>query len=70
MFTDGLMSLHRAGKVTNDAKSVFNGVSITTFALGSAELYAWLDENEEVALFQAACEQGESRGCDYVETLR
>jgi TPR repeat protein len=28
------------------------------------------DENEEVALFQAACEQGESRGCDYVETLR
>jgi TPR repeat protein len=28
------------------------------------------DENEEVALFQAACEQGERRGCDYVETLR
>jgi acyl-CoA hydrolase len=49
MFTDGLMSLHRAGKVTNDAKSVFNGVSITTFALGSSELYAWLDGNEEVA---------------------
>jgi acyl-CoA hydrolase len=49
MFTDGLMSLHRAGKVTNDAKSVFNGVSITTFALGSSELYAWLDGNEAVA---------------------
>ncbi len=49
MFTDGLMSLHRAGKVTNDAKSVFNGASITTFALGSSELYRWLDGNEEVA---------------------
>jgi len=49
MFTDGLMQLHRAGKVTNDAKSVFNGVSITTFALGSAELYQWLDGNADVA---------------------
>jgi TPR repeat protein len=27
-------------------------------------------ENEEVALFQSACDQGEHRGCDYVETLR
>ncbi len=49
MFTDGLMLLHRAGKVTNDAKRLFNGVSITTFALGSAELYAWLDRNQDVA---------------------
>ncbi len=49
MFTDGLMLLHQAGKVTNDAKRLFNGVSITTFALGSAELYAWLDGNADVA---------------------
>ncbi len=49
MFTDGLMRLHQAGKVTNDAKGVFNGVSITTFALGSSELYRWLDGNDEVA---------------------
>ncbi len=49
MFTDGLMHLHRAGKVTNDAKSMFNGVSVTTFALGSTELYRWLDGNDEVA---------------------
>ncbi len=49
MFTDGLMQLHEAGKVTNDAKSVFNGVSITTFALGSTELYRWLDGNDQVA---------------------
>jgi acyl-CoA hydrolase len=49
MFTDGLMLLHRAGKVTNDAKSLFNGVSITTFALGTSELYSWLDGNRDVA---------------------
>ncbi len=49
MFTDGLMQLHRAGKVTNDAKTVFNGVSVTTFALGSTDLYRWLDGNDQVA---------------------
>ena len=49
MFTDGLMRLHQAGKVTNLSKGQFEGVSVTTFALGSAELYRWLDRNEEVA---------------------
>jgi len=49
MLTDGLMRLHQAGKVTNDAKGVFEGVSVTTFALGSSELYRWLDHNPEVA---------------------
>ncbi len=49
MFTDGLMRLHQAGKVTNAGKGIFDGHSVTTFALGSAELYGWLDGNEEVA---------------------
>lgn len=49
MFTDGCMQLHRAGKVTNAAKGHFDGVSVTTFAFGSAELYTWLDGNTEVA---------------------
>ncbi len=49
MFTTGLMRLHQAGKVTNDAKGVFDGVSVTTFALGTAELYEWLDGNADVA---------------------
>ena len=49
MFTTGLMQLHQAGKVTNDAKGIFDGVSVTTFALGVAELYEWLDGNEDVA---------------------
>ena len=49
MFTTGLMRLHQAGKVTNGAKGVFDGVSVTTFALGSSELYRWLDGNHDVA---------------------
>jgi acyl-CoA hydrolase len=42
MFTNGLMELHKAGKVTNAHKGILEGYSITTFAAGSAELYAWL----------------------------
>jgi acyl-CoA hydrolase len=42
------MRLHQAGKVTN-RKGVFDGVSVTTFAAGNAELYEWLDGNTEVA---------------------
>lgn len=47
MFTTGLMRLHQAGKVAN-AKGVHDGVSITTFAAGTRELYDWLDGNDEV----------------------
>ncbi len=49
MFTTGLMTLHRAGKVSNRHKGQFDGVSITTFAAGTLDLYAWLDANDEVA---------------------
>ena len=54
MFTSGLMRLHQAGKVTNSKKGIFDAVSVTTFALGTAELYRWLDENEEVAFLDVA----------------
>jgi acyl-CoA hydrolase len=49
MFTDGCMHLHLAGKISNARKGQFDGVSVTTFAFGSNELYAWLDGNAEVA---------------------
>ena len=49
MFTDGCMKLHRAGKISNAGKGQYDGVSVTTFAFGSEELYAWLDGNEDVA---------------------
>jgi acyl-CoA hydrolase len=48
MFTTGLMRLHKAGKITNSSKGQFPGLSITTFALGSRELYDFLDGNEDV----------------------
>ena len=49
MFTDGLMALHEAGKVSNAHKGSYDGVSVATFAAGSEELYEWLHLNEEVA---------------------
>jgi len=48
MFTTGLMDLHKAGKVTNRRKGQYDGFSVTTFAAGTAELYEWLHENDEV----------------------
>ena len=48
MFTTGLMDLHESGKVSN-RKGQFDGVSVTTFAGGSTELYEWLDGNHDVA---------------------
>ena len=47
MFTTGLMKLYEAGKVTN-AKGAYDGYSICTFALGSAELHRWLHEQDKV----------------------
>ena len=52
MFTDGLMKLHRAGKITNARKGLHDGVSICTFAMGTRELYDWLDgEGRELVRF-------------------
>lgn len=47
MFTDGLMRLYAAGKVSN-RKGSFDGFSIATFAFGTRALYDWLDGNESV----------------------
>ena len=53
MFVDGIMHLHKAGKVSNH-KGVFDGFSIATFAAGSAELYRWLHRNPEVRMLPVA----------------
>lgn len=49
MFTTGLMRLHQSGKVSNARKGQFPGVSVTTFAAGTLDLYRWLEDNREVA---------------------
>jgi hypothetical protein len=48
MFTTGLMRLHQAGKVSNLRKGIFEGFSVATFAMGSRELYAWLEGRDDV----------------------
>ena len=48
MFTTGLMHLHLAGKVTNAKGGPYDGFSVTTFAAGTPELYAWLHDNDDV----------------------
>jgi len=48
MFTTGLMRLHKAGKVTNAHKGSHEGYSVATFAMGTPELYEWLDGQEAV----------------------
>jgi acyl-CoA hydrolase len=55
MFTTGLMHLHKAGKVSNAHKGVYDGFSATTFAMGSEELYSWLDGCEEVRFLPVEC---------------
>jgi acyl-CoA hydrolase len=52
MFTTGLMRLHEAGCVSN-RKGIFDGASITTFAMGDRALYDWLDGNEAVRFLPA-----------------
>src|SRR5205085_8609907 len=42
------MRLHESGKVTN-RKGQFDGLSVATFAAGTAALYEWLDGNRDVA---------------------
>jgi acyl-CoA hydrolase len=48
MFTNGLMRLHQAGKVTNRCKLIHEGYSVATFAAGTLDLYEWLDGNADV----------------------
>jgi len=49
MISDGVMQLHRAGKVT-DQKGLYDGVTVGTFALGSVALYDWLADNPLVRM--------------------
>ena len=48
VFTDALMELMKGGAVTNRNKGVFKGKSLTSYAIGSKELYRWLDRNPYV----------------------
>jgi acyl-CoA hydrolase len=62
MISDGVMRLHQAGKVTN-RKPLYDGFTVATFALGSAELYRWLDENPAVRMLPVGEVNGASVLC-------
>ncbi len=49
--TDAFLSLHRAGKLTNRRKSIDRGKGVFGCAVGSSELYEWLDDNPGVAAY-------------------
>lgn len=48
VFTDALMELVKSGAVTNVYKGIFRGKSIASYAFGSPDLMAWLDQNHRV----------------------
>lgn len=45
--SDAFMALHRAGKLTNARKELDTGLSAWNLAMGSQELYDWLDAEPE-----------------------
>lgn len=50
MFTDGLLALFEAGKITNARKTLHPGVAAITFAAGSPSMYAFLHENPRIGM--------------------
>jgi len=45
VFTDALMDLVNSGAVSNLKKEHFIGKSLTAYAIGTPELFSWLDQN-------------------------
>ncbi len=51
MFSDGFIELYRNGNITNARKGFHDGVSLTSFVIGSRALYDLMDDNEEVHFY-------------------
>jgi 4-hydroxybutyrate CoA-transferase len=50
MFSDGVMELFEAGVITNEKKSLHPGKIVTSFIMGSRELYDFVDNNPVVEM--------------------
>jgi 4-hydroxybutyrate CoA-transferase len=50
MFSDGVMDLFEAGVITNEKKSLHPGKIVTSFIMGSRELYDFVDNNPVVEM--------------------
>lgn len=49
--SDAYLSLYKAGKLTNRRKSIDKGKGVFGCAVGSVELYEWLDDNHGIAAY-------------------
>ena len=49
--TDAYLDIHRAGKLTNKYKTINRGKNVLGVAIGSRDLYDWIEENPAVAAF-------------------
>jgi acyl-CoA hydrolase len=50
MFSDGVMALAKAGVVTGRKKTLLPGKIVTSFIMGTRELYDWVDDNPAVEM--------------------
>ncbi|WP_240486910.1 GNAT family N-acetyltransferase [Hyalangium minutum] len=50
MFSDGVMRLVEAGVITGRKKTLLQGKLVTSFIMGSQELYAWAHENPAIEM--------------------
>ena len=51
MFSDGVMELMKKGVITGRKKSIHKGKVVTTFLMGTRELYDFVDGNESIELY-------------------
>lgn len=51
MFTDGVMHLARSGQINGARKTLHPGKIVTTFVMGSQELYEFLDNNDTIEIY-------------------
>ena len=49
--SDAYLSMYRAGKLTNKKKTIDRGKGVFGVAIGSSQLYDWLNDNRGVAAY-------------------
>ncbi len=53
MFSNGVIDLIKKGVITNKYKKKHRGKTVTSFAIGSRELYSFIDDNPQFAFLEA-----------------
>lgn len=53
MFSNGVIDLMKKGVITNKYKKKHRGKTVTSFAIGSRDLYSFIDDNPQFAFLEA-----------------